>query len=52
MLQKQLYLELKVAVFSNRPSIIKKEFRNDFPRPRTAEDESLKKISTRCFNRT
>ena len=31
----------KVAVFSNRPSIIKKEFTNDFPRPRTAEDESL-----------
>ena len=37
-------LGAKVAVFSNRPSIIKKEFRNDFPRPRTAEDESLKKF--------
>ena len=37
-------LGTKVAVFSNRPSIIKKEFRNDFPRPRTAEDESLKKV--------
>ena len=37
-------LGTKVAVFSNRPSIIKKEFRNDFPRPRTAEDESLKKF--------
>ena len=37
-------LGTKVAVFSNRPSIIKKEFTNDFPRPRTAEDESLKKF--------
>ena len=37
-------LGTKVAVFSNRPSIIKKEFRNDFPRPRTTEDESLKKF--------
>jgi len=37
-------LGTKVVVFSNRPSIIKKEFRNDFPRPRTAEDESLKKF--------
>jgi len=37
-------LGTKVAVFSNRPSIIKKEFRNDFPRPRTAEDDSLKKF--------
>jgi NitT/TauT family transport system ATP-binding protein len=37
-------LGTKVVVFSNRPSIIKKEFRNDFPRPRAAEDESLKKF--------
>jgi NitT/TauT family transport system ATP-binding protein len=37
-------LGTKVAVFSNRPSIIKKEFTNDFPRPRTAEDDSLKKF--------
>ena len=37
-------LGTKVAVFSNRPSIIKKEFSNDFPRPRTAEDESLLKF--------
>jgi NitT/TauT family transport system ATP-binding protein len=37
-------LGTKVAVFSNRPSIIKKEFTNDFSRPRTAEDESLKKF--------
>ena len=37
-------LGTKVAVFSNRPSIIKKEFRNDFSRPRTAEEESLKKF--------
>ena len=37
-------LGTKVAVFSNRPSIIKKEFTNDFPRPRTTEDDSLKKF--------
>ncbi len=37
-------LGTKVAVFSNRPSIIKKEFTNDFPRPRTAEDKSLVKF--------
>ena len=37
-------LGTKVAVFSNRPSIIKKEFTNDFSRPRTAEDDSLKKF--------
>ena len=34
-------LGTKVEVFSNRPSTIKKEFTNDFPRPRTPEDESL-----------
>jgi len=37
-------LGTKVVVFSNRPSIIKKEFRNDSPRPRTTEDEFLKKF--------
>ena len=37
-------LGTKVAVFSNRPSTIKKEFVNNFPRPRTAEDESLTKF--------
>ena len=37
-------LGTKVAVFSNRPSTIKKEFTNDFPRPRTPEDESLAKF--------
>ena len=37
-------LGTKVAIFSNRPSIIKKELTNNFPRPRTAEDESLKKF--------
>ncbi len=34
----------KIAVFSNRPSIIKKEFKNNFPRPRVTEDESLLKL--------
>ena len=34
-------LGTKVAIFSNRPSLIKKEVDNDFPRPRVAEDESL-----------
>jgi len=37
-------LGTKIVVFSNRPSIIKKEFINNFPRPRTAEDESLLKF--------
>jgi NitT/TauT family transport system ATP-binding protein len=37
-------LGTKVAIFSNRPSIIKKEFTNDLPRPRTTEDESLVKF--------
>ena len=37
-------LGTKVVVFSNRPSIIKKELSNNFPRPRTAEDESLLKF--------
>jgi len=37
-------LGTKVAVFSNRPSIIKKEFENNFPRPRVTEEESLLKL--------
>jgi len=37
-------LGTKVVVFSNRPSIIKKEFENNFPRPRVTEDESLLKF--------
>ncbi len=34
----------KIVVFSNRPSIIKKEFENNSPRPRVTEDESLLKL--------
>ena len=37
-------LGTKVVVFSNRPSIIKKEFTNDSPSPRTSDDESLVKL--------
>ncbi len=37
-------LGTKVAVFSNRPSTIKKEFDNDFPRPRVSDDYSLLKF--------
>jgi len=37
-------LGTKVAIFSNRPSIIKKEVDNNFPRPRVTEDESLHKF--------
>ena len=37
-------LGTKVAIFSNRPSKIKKLVDNDFPRPRVAEDESLLKF--------
>jgi len=37
-------LGTKVVVFSNRPSIIKKEFDNNFPRPRVTEDEALLKF--------
>ncbi len=33
-------LGTKVAIFSNRPSKIKKEVDNDLPRPRISEDES------------
>ena len=34
----------KVVIFSNRPSVIKKEMNIDYPRPRLAEDEKLMKI--------
>jgi len=34
-------LGTKVAIFSNRPSVIKKEVENNFPRPRVTEDEGL-----------
>ncbi len=34
-------LGTKVAIFSNRPSVIKKQVENNFPRPRISEDESL-----------
>jgi len=34
-------LGTKVVIFSNRPSIIKKEVENNFPRPRVTEDEEL-----------
>ena len=37
-------LGTKVVVFSNRPSIIKKEFTNDSPSPRTSDDEPLVKL--------
>jgi len=37
-------LGTKVVIFSNRPSIIKKEVENNFPRPRIAEDESMLKF--------
>ena len=37
-------LGTKVAVFSNRPSVIKKEVENNSPRPRVTEDESLLKF--------
>jgi|TARA_B100001105_G_scaffold99932_1_gene79959 NitT/TauT family transport system ATP-binding protein len=37
-------LGTKVAVFSNRPSIIKKEVENNSPRPRVTEDASLLKF--------
>ncbi len=34
-------LGTKVAVFSNRPSVVKQEMRNDFPRPRVPDDKAL-----------
>jgi len=37
-------LGTKIVVFSNRPSVVKKEFENNFPRPRVTEDESLLKF--------
>ena len=36
-------LGTKVAIFSNRPSVIKKEVIIDYPRPRLVEDEKLMK---------
>ncbi len=42
-------LGTKVVVFSNRPSVIKKEFENDFPRPRVTEDESLLKFQQKIL---
>jgi len=37
-------LGTKVVIFSNRPSIIKKEVDNNFPRPRVTEDKLLLKF--------
>ena len=37
-------LGTKIAIFSNRPSVIKKQVANNFPRPRTAQDDSLLKF--------
>lgn len=37
-------LGTKVVVFSNRPSIIKKEMKIDYPRPRLVEDQGLLSI--------
>ena len=34
----------KIAVFSNRPSVIKKEFENNLPRPRITGNASLSKL--------
>ncbi len=34
----------KVAIFSNRPSTVKKQMEIDYPRPRVAEDEKLVEI--------
>jgi NitT/TauT family transport system ATP-binding protein len=42
-------LGTKVVVFSNRPSVIKKEFENDFPRPRVTEDELLLKFQQKIL---
>ncbi len=42
-------LGTKIVVFSNRPSVIKKEFENDFPRPRVTEDESLLKFQQKIL---
>ncbi len=37
-------LGTKIAIFSNRPSVIKKVVENNFPRPRITEDESLREF--------
>ncbi|HSB50235.1 MAG TPA: ABC transporter ATP-binding protein, partial [Nitrosopumilaceae archaeon] len=40
----------KIAIFSNRPSIIKKELTIDYQRPRLMEDESLRKFQQQVLN--
>jgi len=42
-------LGTKIVVFSNRPSVVKKEFENDFPRPRVTEDVSLLKFQQKIL---
>lgn len=37
-------LGTKVAIFSNRPSVIKKQIDNNFPRPRSTDDKSLESL--------
>lgn len=37
-------LASKVAIFSNRPSVVKKEVAIDHPRPRVRQDETLERI--------
>lgn len=37
-------LGTKVAVFSNRPSVIKRELENSLPRPRISEDKALSRL--------
>ncbi len=37
-------LGTKIAIFSNRPSVIKKEVTNNFPRPRVTEDDAMKQF--------
>ncbi len=43
-------LGTKVAIFSNRPSTIKKELSNDTPRPRVTEDESLHSLQQKILS--
>lgn len=40
----------KIAIFSNRPSIIKKELTINYQRPRLMEDESLRKFQQQVLN--
>jgi len=37
-------LGTKVAIFTHRPSVVKKEIPIDYPRPRLIEDENLLKL--------